>query len=82
MNKFAKIVVNHEQHLSDEEKQVKSEILILLNKFHQLNEELLENRQEAEFNCHEHFSELKRQIDIHREQLKSKVDEIALEMII
>jgi ribosomal protein L37AE/L43A len=37
-NKFAKIVLDSEQHLSNEEKQVKSEIHDLLNKFQELNE--------------------------------------------
>jgi hypothetical protein len=31
-------------------------------------------------NCHEHFAEIK-QIDLQREELKAKIDEIAMEMI-
>ena len=63
VNKFAKIVLDSEQHLSNEEIHVKSEINNLLNTLHQLNEEFTQNREKVELNCHEHFSELKRQID-------------------
>ena len=31
--------------------------------------------------CHNHFQEVRRQLDIHREKLKEKVDDIYLEMI-
>ena len=52
-----------------------------MNRFLELNHELTQNRQEAASICHEHFSELKRQIYIRREELKAKIDEIALRMI-
>ena len=31
--------------------------------------------------CHEHFAEIKRQIDLQREELKVKIDDIAAEMM-
>jgi hypothetical protein len=70
-----------EYYLSNEENQAKSEIHNLLNKLHQLNEEFIQESAKIESICHDHFSELRRQIDIHREQLKAKIDEIALDMI-
>ena len=80
-NKLAKIFLEAELNLRNEEKQVKGEINVLLNRFRELNNELAQNRQEAASICHENFSELKRQIDIRREELKAKIDEIALSMI-
>jgi hypothetical protein len=34
-----------------------------------------------DLNCHNHFQELRFQIDEHREELKAKIDKVALEMI-
>ena len=31
--------------------------------------------------CHEHFQEVRRQLDQHREELKEKIDEIYIDMI-
>ena len=80
-NKFSKIVLDSEHHLSREEKQSKREIHDLLKTFRELNEEIIQNRQEVELNCHEHFSDLRRQINIQREELKAKIDKIALDLI-
>ena len=48
-----------------------------------LYDHFIQNKNEinaTELYIYEHFSELKRQIDIHREELKIKIDDIALEM--
>ncbi len=39
------------------------------------------NQFNFEFNIHEHFVEMRRKIDYQREELKNKIDEIALNMI-
>ncbi len=39
------------------------------------------NKNELDFNCQNHFSELRRKLDLHRENLKEKIDDIYIEMI-
>ncbi len=34
-----------------------------------------------ELECYEHFQEIRRKIDLHREKLKEKIDKLALDMI-
>ncbi len=70
-NNFAKIVLDAELHLSNCEKLMKRDIHVLFNKLQNLKDEFSQNK-EVELNCHEHFSELKRQIDVRREELKAK----------
>ena len=52
-----------------------------MQKFRQINDEFIQNREQAKLNSHVHFTDLRRQIDIRRAELKVKIDEIALEMI-
>ena len=40
VNKIAKLFLDSEQHLGNEEKQLKSEVHILMKKFHQFNEKI------------------------------------------
>lgn len=68
-------------HLNEEQKLVKH----LLNKIKDDLKILLEEFQKNQFNfeleIHEHFVEIRRKIDYQREELKNKIDEIALKMI-
>ena len=83
MNKLAKILLDGGDFLSNEEKELKSQIHKLLNEYEMLYDQFIQNKNEinaTELYIYEHFSELKRQIDIHREELKIKIDDIALEM--
>ena len=58
--------------------------------FYQMQKELVQSKNELALQCFDHFQELRRQIDLHREelkekindiQLKNKIDDIALDMI-
>ena len=80
-NKLATLHLNAEHHLSDEEKMLKNDIDNLIAEFQQLYDQLKREKTQLGINCHEHFVEIRRQIDIHREELKEKIDQIALEMI-
>ena len=74
-------ILAKELHLSEEEKLVKKSIQGLIEQLEQLQNELSIKQKALELNSHAHFAEIRRQIDIHREELKAKIDEIALKMI-
>ena len=73
--------IEDEDYLNDQEKRLKS---ICCNTFVQLLN-LLEDfklkANEFEYCNHEFFAELKRKIEIHREELKLKIDDISQEFI-
>jgi len=67
--------------LSNEETDLKQKIEACIRVFFQIFEEFLLNKTNLELACHNHFSEIRSQTDLHRERLKDKIDDIALEMI-
>ena len=80
-NKYAKFILEADGHLSPEEKKVKSEIQKLLNQLQQHYDQLQKEQIAFELGSHDYFAEIKRQIDIQREELKEKIDTIYLAMI-
>ena len=80
-NKLAGIILETDEYLSQDEKQTKSEIKDLLAQLQQLNSQFREEQNKFELNSHNKFTEIKRQIDLQREELKGKIDKIALAMI-
>ena len=80
-NKLSKKVLAAENHLTNQEKAAKKEIHEQINKFQKLFEQLKNDTKNFEINCHEHFAEIQRQIDLQREELKATIDEIAMELI-
>ena len=81
VNRWAKRILESEGHLSPEEKAAKSELQKLLNEFQQLYNKLQQEHAIFEVGSHDHFAEIKRQIDLQREELKEKIDEIYFDMI-
>ena len=80
-NKMASNILAKELCLSDEEKTIKTSIQKLIQQLEHLPEELKREKSDLERISFDHFSELRRQIDVQREELKNKIDEIALKMI-
>ena len=80
-NKTLQRKLEDEMHLTSEEKQLKDSVDNLLSQLDQLQAEFRANLVKCELFCDAHFSELRRNIDLQREKLKSKIDEIALKMI-
>ena len=74
VNKLAKIVLDAGDFLSDEDKELKSQFNGLLNRFQNYYDQFIQNKNNTEIVCHEHYSELSRQVDIHREELKMKIN--------
>ena len=81
VNKLAKKVLDAEDHLSSEEKELKKEIHELMLSFQRLRHQLGQEQNKFELKSHDHFAEIKRKIDIQREQLKEKIEAIYLAMI-
>ena len=81
VNKFAKMLLDAEDYLSSEEKELKQQIGHLFEHIAQLHAQLKQEQTEFELKSHEHFAEIKRKVDIQREELKAKIDEIYLTMI-
>ena len=81
VNRHAKLILETEGHLSPEEKAAKSQIQKLLNEFQQLYDQLQQEQSAFEVSSYDHFAEVKRQIDLQREELKEKIDEIYLAMV-
>ena len=81
-NKMVQSILEKELHLSDEEKAIRNSIHELLSQLEALQKEIKSKHiTDVEVSGYDHFSELRLKIDIHREELKSKIDEIALKMI-
>ena len=67
--------------MSAKEKSVKRSIEKLFLQLENHLEQVNSSQAREEIRCHEHFSDTTRQIDIHREKLKEKIDDLALKMI-
>ena len=80
-NEHAKHLLASDEHLSNQGKERKSELHVLIHQYHTLCEQFRQDLRNAESFAHEKFAEIRRQIDLQREALKEKIDEIALDMI-
>ena len=80
-NKLAQRILDHDLHLSVEERALKQSILCMNRKLAELLAEFESKKTSLESLCAYQFTEIRRQIDIQRELVKEKIDEIALKMI-
>ena len=80
-NKFVKNMLEKEVYLSDEEKMLKNTVEELIRQLERLHADFETIQRSFEVFSDDHFSEIRRQIDLQRETLKEKIDEIALKMI-
>ena len=81
-NEFVKLFIDSDSHLTEEQKSTKQSVLKMLSEFETLLQEFKSNDANFEVNINEHFYEIRNKIDLQREELKKKIDEIALEMIV
>ena len=79
--KIIKSLLEKELYLSDEERVLKRSVQESINLSEKLQDELNSKQANIGIINFTHFSELRRQIDIHREAFKMQIDEIALKMI-
>ncbi len=81
-NKHLQTQLDHDIHLSDEEKSLKNSLLESCANFDQMNHEYHESKANlASASIKAHFDRLRRQLDERRESLHGKIDEIYFEMI-
>jgi hypothetical protein len=80
-NKALQNLIQKELFLSDAEKSKKKSLEESIQKFSQLNEQLQESKNTFELQCHNHFQEIRRKIEVQREELKDQIDKLSFAMI-
>jgi len=80
-NKIVQSLIEKEMHLTEAEKAIKKLSENFFNEGLRLNEELENNKRMFSLKCFEYFQEIRRKIDLQRDQLKDEIDKIALSMI-
>jgi hypothetical protein len=80
INLVNKLLDDH-GYLNDEEFALKKQIEDSIRTFFQMYEEFSLNKTNRDLDVHNHFQEIRRNIDLHREKLKEKIDDIYMEMI-
>ena len=73
--------VNDRIYLNDDEKALKQKIEESIKVFYKMYEEFSLSKTKLDLECHDHFQEIRFQLDMHREKLKEKIDDIYMEMI-
>ena len=74
-------LIDDENYLNNDEKSLKKSLIQSLEVFYKLYEDYMQRKNEIEVETFDHFQEIRRKIDIQREKLKSKIDEIAMDII-
>ncbi len=80
-NKAFQTLILNERFLSDAEKVMKNSLVDSMENLFQLNEQLKKSKNIFELDCYNHFQEIRRQIEVQREELKDQIDKISLSMI-
>jgi len=80
-NKALHMLIQKELFLSDAEKLMKKSLKVSIENFFQLNEQLQESKNIFELDCYNHFQEIRRKIEVQREELKDQIDKLSLAMI-
>jgi len=79
--KTLKQLIEDKSYLSEEEINLKKNLEESIRKFFGFYDEFILNKSKVDTDVFNHFQELRFQIDEHRERLKAKIDDVALEMI-
>jgi hypothetical protein len=80
-NKTLKNLIESQSYLSEDEMSLKQKLEESIRKFCEFYEEIVLNKNKSESDVFDHFHEIRFQIDEHREELKKRIDDIALAMI-
>ena len=80
-NVLAKLLLVANEHLSSEEKAMKTNMHDLINQYEELFGQFRSELSNVEMASFQKFSEIRRKIDLQRETIKSKVDQVALDLI-
>jgi Fe-S cluster biosynthesis and repair protein YggX len=74
-------LIQNERFLSDTEKSKKKSLEDSIENLFQLNEQLQVSKNIFDLDCYNHFQEIRRKIDVQREELKDQIDKHSLTMI-
>jgi hypothetical protein len=74
-------LMESQSYLNEEEISLKQGLEVSIKKFFELYEEFVQNKSILETDVYDHFQEMRFQIDEQREELKKRIDDIALAMI-
>jgi hypothetical protein len=74
-------LIESQCYLNKEEMSLKHELEESIQKFFTFYDEFVQNRTNLDMDVYNHFDEIRFKIDEHRERIKEKIDDIALEMI-
>ncbi len=74
-------LIENQSNLNAEEFSLKHDLEMSMRKFFELYDEYVRNRNKIDSDVFDHFQELRFQIDDQREELKKRIDDIALAMI-
>jgi hypothetical protein len=77
---LAQLIESH-SYLSDEEINLKQQLENSIRKFFEFYDEFNQNKTQLESDVFEHFQEMRFKVDEQREELKKRIDDIALELI-
>jgi len=80
-NNLVKKQIDDHVYLSDEEFSLKKQIEESIRQFFEMYEQFTLNKTKLDLDVHNHFKEIRFQLDQHREELKQKIDDIYMEMI-
>jgi hypothetical protein len=80
-NKSVKSLIEKEVYLDEEESSLKKSLNESIETFFILCEQFQQTKNSFELDFHNHFQEVRRKIDLQREELKDKIDKVALQMI-
>jgi hypothetical protein len=79
-NKAVQHLIDNENFLSDDEKNLKKVINDLFKAIQCQMDTFVSTKNKLDVECYDHFAEVRRQIEMHREKLKSQIDDIANDM--
>jgi hypothetical protein len=68
-------------YLNETEIKLKHELEVSIKKLFEFYDEFSQNRTKLDMDVFDHFQEIRFKIDQHREELKKRIDDIALGMI-
>jgi hypothetical protein len=80
-NKALHMLIQNGRFLSDAEKVMKKSLEDSIENLLQLNEQLQESKNIFDVACYDHFQEIRRKIELQREELKNQIDKISFKMI-
>jgi hypothetical protein len=78
---LVKKMLENKIYFNEEEIFLKHKIEESIKHFYEMQDKFTLNRNQLDLDSHNHFQEIRFQLDMHREKLKEKIDDIYMEMI-